>query len=65
VEQLQENPFQFPLDLELVYSDGTSEIKTVEVTTKKDPFVVPTKNLDIKKINYDPNVNLLFEIAND
>ena len=65
VEQLQENTFQFPLELELVYSDGTSEIKTIEVTTKKEPFVVITKDLDVKEINYDPNVNLLFEIAND
>jgi len=65
VEQLQENAFQFPLDLELVYSDGSSEIKTIEVTTKKEPFVVLTKDLDVKEINYDPNVNLLFEITND
>ena len=26
IEQLQENTFQFPLDLELIYSDGISEI---------------------------------------
>ncbi|UMB62194.1 M1 family metallopeptidase [Lutibacter sp. A80] len=65
VEQLQETTFEFPLDLEIIYSDGTSEIKTVEVTTQKEPFVVTTKALDVKEIKYDPNVNLLFEMDNE
>ncbi|WP_111706292.1 M1 family metallopeptidase [Lutibacter citreus] len=63
IEQTQNTIFQFPLDLELIYSDGSSEIKTVEVTTQKEPLVVETKNLNIKKINYDPNNKLLFEMA--
>jgi aminopeptidase N len=61
VEQLQETVFQFPLDLELIYSDGSSEIKTVEVTTKNEPFVVTTKALEVTEIKLDPNTALLFE----
>ena len=63
IEQSQKVAFQFPLDLEIVYSDGSSEIKTINVTSQKDPFVIPTKDLDVKEIKYDPNTNLLFEMA--
>ena len=65
VEQLQETVFQFPLELELIYSDGSSEIKTIQVSTKNEPFVVTTKALEVTKINFDPNINLLFEFTTD
>jgi len=63
IEQTQETIFQFPLDLEIIYSDGSSEIKTINVTTQKDPFVVDTKDLNVKEIKLDPTINLLFEMA--
>lgn len=63
IEQTQRTVFQFPLDLELIYSDGSTEVKTVHVTTQKEPLVVPTKNLTVEEIKFDPNTKLLFEFA--
>jgi len=65
VEQKQNTLFQFPLDLELIYSDGSSEVKTINISSKNEPFVVSTKLMDVKEIKYDPNVSLLFEFIND
>lgn len=62
VEQTQNTLFQFPLDLELVYADGTSEIKTILITTRTEPFIINTKEIAVKQVNYDPNTNLLFEL---
>ncbi|WP_298264803.1 M1 family metallopeptidase [uncultured Lutibacter sp.] len=63
IEQQQETPFEFPLDLELIYSDGTSEVKTIQVTNKIEPFIVKTKPTELKEIKLDPNTNLLFELG--
>ena len=60
VDQTQETIFQFPLDVELIYSDGSSEVKTIQVGDKSSPFVIET-NGDISTINFDPNTWLLFE----
>lgn len=64
VDQTQETIFQFPLDIELIYSNGTSEIKTLDIHDKSTPFVIET-NGEVKKINLDPNTRLLFEPASD
>ncbi len=61
LDQLQETNFEFLLDVELIYKDGTSEIKTINVLAKSAAFVIET-NGDVKEINLDPNTNLLFEI---
>jgi aminopeptidase N len=61
IDQTQETVFQFPLDLELIYNDGSSEIKTIEVSDKSSPFVIDT-NGEVKTIKLDPNVNLLYEL---
>jgi len=60
IEQTQETVFQFPLDLELIYTDGSSEVKTIEIADKSVAFVISTKG-EIKEINFDPNTVLLFE----
>ncbi|MFK5957991.1 MAG: M1 family metallopeptidase [Lutibacter sp.] len=62
IEQTQETIFQFPLDLELIYSDGTSEIKTIQVNDKSEPYVLTTSG-KVTAINFDPNSWLLFELV--
>tara|TARA_R110001583_G_scaffold86860_1_gene226693 strand:- start:25588 stop:27180 length:1593 start_codon:yes stop_codon:yes gene_type:complete len=60
IEQTQENIFQFPLDLEIVYKDGSTEIQTIQVSINSEPFELLTKE-EPKQINFDPNTKLLFE----
>ncbi|MFA5297611.1 MAG: M1 family metallopeptidase [Lutibacter sp.] len=62
IQQTQETSFQFPMDIELIYADGTSEIKTIEVSPIEIPFEIPVQK-EVKKINFDPNSWLLFEIT--
>jgi len=52
--------FTFPLEIKLLYSDGSSEIKTLEVKQKNQSFIFPLSK-KIKLITLDPNTNLLFE----
>ncbi|NOR27892.1 MAG: M1 family peptidase, partial [Lutibacter sp.] len=37
IEQTQETVFQFPFDIEIIYNDDTSEVKTIQVTDKNSP----------------------------
>jgi len=62
LEQTQENTFEFPLDIELIYEDGTSEVKTVQIDYPNAPYVIEC-NGDVKDIKFDPNTWLLFDIA--
>jgi aminopeptidase N len=60
VNQTQDFTFQFPLDIELIYNDGTSEIKTINITDKMAPYEIIT-NGEVTDIKLDPNTSLLFE----
>ena len=62
VDQIQETNFEFLLDIELIYDDGTSEIKTIDVQAKSAPFVIET-NGKVTDIKLDPNTQLLFEMG--
>ncbi|NLP58613.1 M1 family metallopeptidase [Lutibacter sp. B1] len=61
IDQTQETTFQFPLEIELFYTDGTSEIKTIEVVEKSYPYEIDVKG-EVKALNFDPNTKLLFEL---
>ena len=61
ISQTQENAFNFPLDVELIYTDGTSEIKTIEVSEIAIPFEIETKG-EVKEVKFDPNTWLLFAL---
>jgi hypothetical protein len=52
--------FIFPLDIEIIHPDGTSEIKTVQITDKVTALEIETTG-DVKELKYDPNNWLLFE----
>ena len=60
IEQTQETVFQFSLDVEVIYNDGSSEIKTIQITDKSAPYEIETTG-EVIKINFDPNTWLLFE----
>ena len=62
IDQTQENAFNFPLDVEILYTDGTSEIKTIEVAEIAIPYEIETKG-EVKAVNFDPNTWLLFELV--
>jgi len=63
ISQSQKNNFTFPLEIQLNFEDGTSEIKTFQIDKKKEEFNVQLKK-ELKDLKFDPNVNLLFEPAN-
>ena len=60
ITQTQETPFNFPLDIELIYKDGSSEIRTLQLSDKTTPLVLEV-NREVKNIVLDPNTWLLFE----
>ncbi|MDF1516473.1 MAG: M1 family metallopeptidase [Lutibacter sp.] len=62
IDQTQKNAFNFPLDVEIIYTDGTSEIKTIEVAEIAIPYEIETKG-EVKEVKFDPNTWLLFEVA--
>jgi aminopeptidase N len=62
VDQTQENAFNFPLDVELIYTDGTSEIKTIEISEIAIPYEIATTG-EVTAIKFDPNTWLLFDLV--
>ncbi|NRA12822.1 MAG: M1 family metallopeptidase [Crocinitomicaceae bacterium] len=61
IHQLQNTfVFDFNLEIEFTYVDGTSEIKTFRISHKKEVFKLKNKSM-ISSMKYDPNVKLLFE----
>ncbi len=62
VEQVQKTGtiFEFPLEIELTFADGSSEIKTLEVNKKKQNFDLEVSSAP-SNLTLDPNVKLLFE----
>jgi aminopeptidase N len=64
VDQMQENYFEFLLDLEFVMKDGSKQIKTVDVKHKSAPFVIDVEG-EVKSITMDPECWLLYEEYSD
>ena len=62
IDQTQETVFEFPIDVELIYNDGTSEVKTIQVSKLPVPYEILTSG-EVKEINFDPNSWLLFELV--
>lgn len=61
IHQLQNSfIFDFNLEIEFNYDDGSSETKTFKVSRKKEVFILETEKV-ISGMFYDPNVKLLFE----
>lgn len=63
IEQTQQgSAFTFPLELELVFRDGSKRIESVKVDQPMEKFTIPA-NMRVEKIIPDPRVWLLFEIG--
>lgn len=62
VRQKGKQLFSFPLEMNILYEDGSSEFRKFEITRKQQEhhFSVKTSS-QIKTITLDPNTNLLFE----
>lgn len=52
--------FVFDLEVEVEYADGSSEIKVLELSEKKQKIQLASEK-EITGVKYDPNVKLLFE----
>ncbi|MFD1095618.1 M1 family metallopeptidase [Salegentibacter chungangensis] len=60
VKQAQKNNFSFPLEIKISYADGSSEMKTLEITKKQEKFELESAKKSVK-IELDPESNLLYE----
>jgi len=60
VVQQQEKPFEFPLDVRLVFSDGTTIDQTLPVIGISEQFKLPTKAKPSNLV-LDPHCSLLFQ----
>ncbi len=62
IDQKQKNTvYNFPLDLKVIYEDGSTSLETIQVSEKKQEIKIPsTKN--IVSIQVDPDVWLLYEL---
>lgn len=65
VEQMQSNAeFIFDLEVEILYVDGSSELRTFPIRSSKERFKLDSKK-EISGFRYDPNVKLLFEMVEE
>ena len=60
VDQLQENHFDFPIDVDLVFADGTTQRETLSVGQHSQSFTIPLESRPTG-IVVDPDTWLLFE----
>lgn len=60
INQLQENFFQFPLEIELMTANGKSKIETLEISKREESFSFPVPGA-VNRVIADPNISLLFE----
>ncbi len=58
IEQTQTTIFKFPIEINIFYENGNSEL--IEVDIKQKKHIIETKNT-VKKIELDPNTKCLFE----
>jgi len=67
IDQTQNTLFEFSLDIEIIFENGTSEIQTVFVDSKSAPFILETsgENGDVKELKLDPNNWLIFQMAEE
>lgn len=63
ISQEQKSTFTFPLEIKLIYENGSEEIKTLHIS-KKDQLFPLTPTSTLKDFVIDPNVNLLFQRVN-
>jgi aminopeptidase N len=60
VLQQSKTLYQLPLEIGVVYKDGTQDVQRITVSKAAEAFQIPVKEKPVKVI-LDPNTNLLFE----
>jgi aminopeptidase N len=60
VQQVQNQIFEFPLEIKLIYADNSSDVMSLKITKSIENFVFKNPS-NLKEIILDPHVNLLFE----
>lgn len=60
ITQLQQPVFQFPLEISLQTNTGKETVATIQVSTEKNVFAIPSPE-KIIRLTPDPNTSLLFE----
>ena len=60
IKQIQNNLFNFPLDIKINYADGTSDITTIQISEKSQHINIPSKK-SVSSIELDPNTWLFYE----
>lgn len=60
VQQRSKLLYQLPLEIGVVYKDGTQEVKMFNISRAAEAFEVSVKEKPVKLV-LDPNTNLLFE----
>lgn len=64
MEQLQAFVFHFPLEVEYLFKDGTTQLESYRIDKQEVIFDIP-KSKSIVQIRIDPHVKLLFELVKD
>jgi hypothetical protein len=63
IKQLQKELISQPLQVKMIFEDGTSEIETFLLTKRKEKFGWGSGNMPgLKNIEIDPNSKLLHEV---
>jgi len=60
VHQLNENLFEFPLELSIINSDGTKSLQRINISQKTKLYTFPIKHKPLR-MEADPDCRLLFE----
>ena len=60
IQQKQEKAFKFQLDVKLIFEEGVSEVRTIDVSKKKRSYKFKTDR-PVNSIELDPDVRLLWE----
>lgn len=65
IDQKQEKAMSVDLDIELLYEDGTSEIRTVFIEDKLAPYRIENCRGTVVGLKYDPKNTLLVKFENN
>lgn len=60
INQTQNNLFKFPLDVKINYTDGTSDMTTIQISEKSQHIKIPIQK-SVSGIELDPNTWLFYE----
>lgn len=63
IDQLTDVPLKFAIDVRIKLRDGSEMTKRIDVSKKKETISIPVKSA-VSKIEWDPEVKLLFEEIN-